>query len=116
MVTPPLPWAACSVLDNPFGEEIFPNIQPKRPPAQLNAISSCAITCYLGEETSIHLTTTSFQVVVESHKVSPQPPLLQAKQPQFPQLLLTRLVLQTPHQLHCSSLDMSIYDPEIMGF
>ncbi|KAK4817038.1 hypothetical protein QYF61_026164 [Mycteria americana] len=29
----------------------------------------------------------------------------QAKQPQFPQLLLTRLVLQTLHQLRCSSLD-----------
>ncbi|KAK4826890.1 LOW QUALITY PROTEIN: hypothetical protein QYF61_012078, partial [Mycteria americana] len=41
-------------------------------------------------------------VVVESDKVSPQPPFLQAKQPQYPQLLLTRLTL---HQLHCPSLD-----------
>ncbi|KAK4826718.1 LOW QUALITY PROTEIN: hypothetical protein QYF61_010933 [Mycteria americana] len=41
-------------------------------------------------------------VVVESKKVSPQPPFLQAKQPQFPQPLLIRLTL---HQLHCSSLD-----------
>ena len=32
--------------------------------------------------------TTSFQVVVESNKVSPEPPFLQAKQPQFPQPLL----------------------------
>ncbi|KAK4830016.1 hypothetical protein QYF61_008279 [Mycteria americana] len=43
-------------------------------------------------------------VVVESDKVSPQPPFLQAKQPQFPQPLLIRLLLQTLHQLHCPSL------------
>ncbi|KAK4824657.1 hypothetical protein QYF61_017030 [Mycteria americana] len=44
-------------------------------------------------------------VVVESDEVSPQPPFLQAKQPQFPQPLLIRLLLQTLHQLHCPSLD-----------
>ncbi|KAK4817221.1 hypothetical protein QYF61_003745 [Mycteria americana] len=44
-------------------------------------------------------------VAVESDKVSPQPPFLQAKQPQFPQPLLIRLVLQTLHQLRCPSLD-----------
>ncbi|KAK4822563.1 hypothetical protein QYF61_016132 [Mycteria americana] len=43
--------------------------------------------------------------VVESDKVSPQPPFLQAKQPQFPQPLLRRLLLQTLHQLRCLSLD-----------
>ncbi|KAK4831181.1 LOW QUALITY PROTEIN: hypothetical protein QYF61_015913 [Mycteria americana] len=40
--------------------------------------------------------------VVESDKVSPQPPFLQAKQPQFPQPLLLR---RTLHQLRCPSLD-----------
>ncbi|KAK4825001.1 hypothetical protein QYF61_022947 [Mycteria americana] len=40
----------------------FPNIQSKSPLAQLEAISSCPITCYLGEETDPHLTTTSFQL------------------------------------------------------
>jgi len=60
---------------------------------QLEAIASHPITSYLGEETNTCLTTTCFQVVVESNKVSPQPPLLQIKQPQFPQLLLVRLVL-----------------------
>ena len=40
-----------------------------------------------------------------SNKVSPQPPLLQTKQPRFLQPLLIRLVLQIPHQPHCSSLD-----------
>ncbi|KAK4818053.1 LOW QUALITY PROTEIN: hypothetical protein QYF61_004580 [Mycteria americana] len=93
------------MLDNPFSEVKFPNIQSKPPLAQLEAISSCPITCYLGEETDPHLSTTSFQVVVESDKVSPQPPFLQAKQPQFPQPLLIRLVLQTLHQLRCPSLD-----------
>ena len=69
---------------------------------QLEAISSCLISCYLGEEANTHLTATSFQVVVESDKVSPWPPFLQAKQPQLPQLLLTRLMkillpLSRPH-------------------
>ncbi|KAK4833095.1 hypothetical protein QYF61_027761 [Mycteria americana] len=99
------PGQSVPMLDNPLGEEKFPNIQSKPPLAQLEAISSCPITCYLGEETDPHLSTTSFQVVVESDKVSPQPPFLQAKQPQFPQPLLIRLLLQTLHQLRCPSLD-----------
>ncbi|KAK4814463.1 hypothetical protein QYF61_018981, partial [Mycteria americana] len=92
------------MLDNPFSEVKFPNIQSKPPLAQLEAISSCPITCYLGEETDPHLSTTSFQAVVESDKVSSQPPFLQAKQPQLPQPLLIRLLLQTLHQLRCPSL------------
>ncbi|KAK4825904.1 hypothetical protein QYF61_003399 [Mycteria americana] len=92
------------MLDNPFSEVKFPNIQSKPPLAQLEAISSCPIACYLGEETDPHLSTTSFQVVVESEKVSPEPPFLQAKQPQFLQPLLIRLLLQTLHQLRCPSL------------
>ncbi|KAK4825244.1 hypothetical protein QYF61_025643 [Mycteria americana] len=93
------------MLDNPFSEVKFPNIQSKPPLVQLEAISSRPMACYLGEETDIPLATTSFQVVAESDKVSPQPPLLQAKQPQLPQPLLIRLLLQTLHQLHCPSLD-----------
>ncbi|KAK4828439.1 hypothetical protein QYF61_026596 [Mycteria americana] len=77
------------MLDNPSSEVKFPNIQPKPPLVQLEAISSCPITCCLGEETDPHLSTTSFQ----------------AKQPQFPQPLLIRLLLQTLHQLCCPSLD-----------
>ncbi|KAK4826190.1 hypothetical protein QYF61_006134, partial [Mycteria americana] len=92
------------MLDNPFRDKIFPNTQPKPPLVQLEAISSRPISCHLGEETDPHLTTASFQVVVESNKVSPQPPLLQAKQPQFPQPLLRRLLLQTLHQLRCPPL------------
>jgi len=93
MVTPPLPWAACSSDDNPCGEDIFPDIESKPRLAQPEAISSRPTTCYVGEETDSHLTTASFQVVAESGVVSPQPPLLQVKPPQFPQQLLTGLVL-----------------------
>ncbi|KAK4810331.1 hypothetical protein QYF61_018273 [Mycteria americana] len=39
------------MLDNPFSEVKSPHIQSKPPLAQLEAISSCPITCYLGEET-----------------------------------------------------------------
>ena len=60
---------------------------------QLEAIASRRITSHLGEETNTHLTTTSFQVVVESNKVLHQPPFLQTKQSQFPQPPLVRLVL-----------------------
>jgi len=59
------------MLGNHFSEELFPNIQYIHPLGQLEAISPCPIACYLGEVTNIHLATTSFQVVVESNKVSP---------------------------------------------
>jgi len=48
---------------------------------QLAAIASRPITSYLGEKTNTHLTTTYFQAVAESDKVSPQPPLLQKMLP-----------------------------------
>lgn len=73
--------------------------------AQLEGISSHPVACYLGEETNAHLATPSFQVVVESEKVSPEPSFLQTKR-QLPQLLLIRLVLQALPQLHCPSLDV----------
>jgi len=85
-------------------KNFFPNIRPKPALAQLEAIFSCPVTCYLGKQTNPHLATISFQVVEESDKVSPQPPFLQAEQPQFPQPLLIRLVVQTLQQLRCSSL------------
>ena len=51
----------------------------------------------MGEEADSQLTTASLQVVVESDKVFPEPPLLQSKQSQLPQPLLTGLVLYTLH-------------------
>ena len=91
--------------DHSFSEEVFPNLQSEPPLMQLEAIASRPIAGYWGEETNPCLTTPSCQGVVESEKVSPQPPLLQTEQPQLPQLLLIRLVLQTPHQPRCPSLD-----------
>ena len=43
------------MLDHPLSEEIFPNIQPKPPLTQLEAIFSCPITCYLGKERNMYL-------------------------------------------------------------
>ena len=82
------------MLHSSFSKEIFPNVQSKPPLTQPEAIASHLIASYLGEETNTCLTTASFQVVVESDKVYPQPPLLQTKEPQFPQLLLIRVVLR----------------------
>jgi len=60
------------MLDNPFSEKNFPNIQSKPPLSQLEAVSSHPVTCYLGEETNTYLATASFQVVVARDKVFPQ--------------------------------------------
>lgn len=54
--------------DNPFGKEMFPSIQSELPLKQLEAGSSCPSACYVGEETNVHLTTSSFQEI-ESSKV-----------------------------------------------
>jgi len=78
------------VLDNPSGEDVFPNTQAKHSPVQLEAVSSGP---YLGKETDAHLATTSFQAVVESDKVSPQPAFVHTKQLECPQPLLRRLIL-----------------------
>ncbi|KAK4824898.1 hypothetical protein QYF61_021138 [Mycteria americana] len=51
------------MLDNPFSEVKFPNIQSKPPLVQLEAISSRPITCYLGKQTDPHLSTPSFQTL-----------------------------------------------------
>ena len=92
--------------DHSFREEMFPNIQPECPLVRLETIPSSPIASYMGEEANSHLATTSLQGVLEGYKVSPEPPRLQTKQFQLPQLLLIRAVLQTPHQLCCPSLDM----------
>ena len=87
---------------------IFPNIQSKPPLMQLEAISCHPITSYLGKETNNHLTTTTFQVVVESDKVSLQPPLLQTEQPQLPQscaMVENRLGKHILHALKLSQRD-----------
>ena len=60
----------------------------------------------MGEEADSHLTTITFQVVVESDKVTPEPPLLQTKHSHSPQLLLIRLGLQTPQMPRETPVDM----------
>ncbi|KAK4831047.1 hypothetical protein QYF61_014979 [Mycteria americana] len=87
-------------------EKIRPSRNPPSGTRQTLPRKFKKLYSYLGEETDPHLSTTSFQVVVESDKVSPQPPFLQAKQSQLPQPLLIRLLLQILHQLRCPSLDM----------
>jgi len=57
--------------DHSFSKEIFPNIQSKLPLTEREAIASCPIAGYLGEETNTRLTTASFQVAVESSSSSP---------------------------------------------
>ena len=57
--------------DHSLGEEIFANIQSQPPLMHLDTTASRPITIYLGEETNTCLTTTSFQVALESKKVSP---------------------------------------------
>ena len=92
------------MLYNSFSEENSPNIQSKPHLIQLEAFASYPVSCCLGEETNTHLTITSSQVFVASNMVPPQPPLLQTKQPQFPQPLLIRIVLHSIHLSHLSSL------------
>ena len=67
-----------------------PHFQREPPLTQLETIPSSPNSSYLLEEADPQLTTPSFQVVAESNKVSPEPPLLRTKQPQFPQPLLIR--------------------------
>ncbi|KAJ7396609.1 hypothetical protein BTVI_143666 [Pitangus sulphuratus] len=50
------------MLDNPFHEEIFPEVQPEPPLVQLEAISSCPVASFLEEKADLNLATTSFQV------------------------------------------------------
>ncbi|KAJ7415021.1 hypothetical protein BTVI_39585 [Pitangus sulphuratus] len=52
-------------------------------------MSSCPAADCQGEEPNPHVATITFQVVVESDKVTPEPPLLHAK---HPQLILTGLI------------------------
>ncbi|RMC01172.1 hypothetical protein DUI87_22263 [Hirundo rustica rustica] len=59
----------------------------------------------LEKDNNSQLAKTTLQEVVESDKVS-ESPLLQAKQPQFPQSFLTGFVFQAPHQPRCPPLDV----------
>ena len=72
---------------------------------QFEARPSSFITNYGEEKANSHVATISLLIVVESNKISLEHPLHQAKQSQFPQLLLIRPVLQIPQEFCCPSLD-----------
>jgi len=50
----PFPGKPIPVLNNPFGEEIFPNTQSKPPLMQLEAVSSCPINNLLMIQSDFH--------------------------------------------------------------
>lgn len=52
------------MLNQCFDKEFFPNVQPERPLAQVEAVSLCPTTSCLGEKANLHLATIFFQVVV----------------------------------------------------
>lgn len=79
MVIPPLSGQPDPMPDCPFIDKIFTRILSKPPLMQPEAISSHPLDSYLGEQTNPHLPSASFQVVVESDKVPPEPPFLQTK-------------------------------------
>ena len=60
---------------------------------QLETITSCLIALTWEEEADPHLATTSFQVIVEIDKISPEPPLLR---------------LNNPSSLSCSPSDLPV--------
>ena len=94
------------VLNNPFCQEVSPDIQPKLTLAQLEAIVPHPVTCHQGEKTNPILTVITFQILEESNKVPLQPPYPQTKQPQFRQLILVGHILQALHKPCCPSLDL----------
>ena len=69
-----LPGQPIPVPDHSFRKAVFPNVQPESPLAQLEAIPSSPIASYMREEADPYLITASLQAVVESNKVSPEPP------------------------------------------
>jgi len=76
-----LPGEPIPVFTNPFCKEVFPDIQPKLTLAKLEAISPCPVTCQQWEETNPALAVSTFQIMEESNKISPQPPFPQSKYP-----------------------------------
>lgn len=60
------------MLENPFHEEILPDVQSKLLLMHLEAISLCPITCHLSKKTDILLAATTFQEAEDSNEVSSQ--------------------------------------------
>jgi len=88
-------------MSDSFCEEISPDIHSKPPLTQLEAVASHPIASYVGEETNTRLTTTSFQVVVESNKVPPQPPQVPPQPPSFRRERATLGPVQVTETVYC---------------
>ncbi|KAK4813352.1 hypothetical protein QYF61_026648 [Mycteria americana] len=99
---------AYSALPKPLKRSITESFRLERTFEIIKSLGHFLSSYHLlpGRRDRPHLSATSFQAVVESDEVSPQPPFLQAEQPQVPQPLPISLVLQTLPQLRCPSLDM----------
>lgn len=91
METPPLhfPRQTLPMLDHALCEEILPKSPIETSPGATGAIPLHLISCHLRKEANTLLAASSFQVVVESSKVSPQPAVLQTSQPQVPLVLFS---------------------------
>ena len=81
---------------------MFLNIQPKPPLEQCEAITTCPINSYLGEEANPQFTTTSFQVIVESNEVSSSPDRMIP----VPSAVPHKTCAPDHSKLYCPSLDM----------
>lgn len=65
-----------AMLEHPIHREILPLLKSRPPLTLLEAIFLCSITFHLRKEANILLTATSFENVVQTFEVTPQPPLI----------------------------------------
>lgn len=86
------PIEAVQVPDHLFGEEPFPEIQPKPPLSHLHATSSGSVTGHQ-REISACPSAPLHEETVSHNTVSPQPPLLWTEQIKQLQLLLKYIFL-----------------------
>lgn len=96
MMTPPLPWAVWpNALQHFLGKDC-PNTQSIFPDVRQGHLFH-PVTFYLGEDIDPNPTTTSFQLVVGSNKVFPEPTLLQVKHSLGHLALLNHIQLPLAH-------------------
>lgn len=79
------------MLNHPFSDH--PDVQHEHTLVQFEVMPSCSVTVCLGKEAHPHLVTHSLLAVVESDKVTQEPPFPQTKW--FPHLLLILITLST---------------------
>ena len=102
-MTPPPPWAACSNASPLLLRRNFSYFPIWNSLVQCKAYHLSSYSCYLRDEADPHLTTTSSQAAVESHKVSPEPPPVWTIPP--PSATPHKICAPDPSQLCCPSLN-----------